>query len=72
MILKFGLEGSQWLRKDDWVYYRFGSSDFGTQTDVQEKITKQVNVIRHYIKEILPPFFKQLDKAEMVKKPHKF
>lgn len=64
LILKFGLEGSQWLRKDDWVYYRFGSSDFGTQTDVQEKITKQVNVIRHYIKEILPPFFKQLDKAE--------
>lgn len=64
LILKFGLEGSQWLRKDDWVYYRFGSSDFGTQTDVQEKITKQVNVIRHYIKEILPPFFKQLDEAE--------
>ena len=42
----------------------FGSSDFGTQTDVQEKITKQVNVIRRYIKEILPPFFKQLDEAE--------
>ena len=64
LILKFGFEGSQWLRKDDWVYYRFGSSDFGTQTDVQEKITKQVNVIRRYIKEILPPFFKQLDEAE--------
>src|SRR5699024_3494352 len=50
--------------KDDWGYYRLGSSDFGTQTDVQEKITNQVNVIRHHMKKILPPFCKQLDEAE--------
>lgn len=64
LILKFGYEGSAWLKEKDWIYYRFGESDFGTRTDAEDRITKEVNVIRRYVKEILPPFFKQIDEAE--------
>ncbi|KRM19610.1 atp-dependent deoxyribonuclease, subunit b [Ligilactobacillus hayakitensis DSM 18933 = JCM 14209] len=64
LVLKFGYEGSSWIRKKDWVYYRMGMTDFGTRTDQEDQRTKEVNILRHFIKEILPPFFKRLDSAE--------
>lgn len=64
LVLKFGFEGSSWLRKDDWVYYRFFEEDTGTQTDKEIEISKKVNVIRNLIKETLPPFFERLKKAK--------
>ncbi|GAB5052045.1 PD-(D/E)XK nuclease family protein [Pediococcus ethanolidurans] len=64
LVLKNGYEGGKWLQKDDWQYLRFNSSDFGVQTDRDIAITKQVNVIRNYIRQTLPPFFKALDNAK--------
>lgn len=69
LILKFGYEGSAWLKEKDWIYYRFGESDFGTRTDAEDRITKEVNVIRRYVKEILPPFSSRLTKLKTGEKP---
>ncbi|ANK58848.1 ATP-dependent helicase [Loigolactobacillus backii] len=64
MVLKFGFTGKQWLRKDDWQYYRFDEQDFGTVSDRDQVITKQVNIIRNFIKQSLPPLFKKLDQVK--------
>lgn len=64
MVLKYGFEGQQWLRKEDWQFYRFADHDFGVETTADEQITQQVNQIRHYIKDTLPTLFKQLDQAK--------
>lgn len=63
LILKSGYEGGAWLREQDWIYYRFGQSDFGTRTDAEDEITREVNLIRNYVKRTLPPFFEELDKS---------
>ena len=64
LVLKNGYEGGKWLQKDDWQYMRFNPSDFGIQSDRDIAITKQVNIIRNYIRQTLPPFFKALDQAK--------
>ncbi|MCZ2493090.1 PD-(D/E)XK nuclease family protein [Dellaglioa carnosa] len=64
MVLKYGFSGSQWLRKDDWTFYRFDFTDADEQqTDKDQAITTQINQIRHFVQTILPPFFEQLDQA---------
>lgn len=62
-LLKTGFHGETWVRKDDWQYFQFRDNDMGVQSDKVETATRQINLIRHYIKEILPPFFKKLDAA---------
>ncbi|MCP9329145.1 PD-(D/E)XK nuclease family protein [Liquorilactobacillus satsumensis] len=64
LILKFGYEGKRWLQADDWEYYRFSTADTGIRTEFEEEQTKKVNCIRHFIKKILPPFFKKMAAAE--------
>ncbi|GEA92880.1 ATP-dependent helicase/deoxyribonuclease subunit B [Pediococcus damnosus] len=64
LVLKNGYEGGRWLQKEDWQYLRFNSTDFGTQTDQDLAITKQINLIKNYIRRVLPPFFKALDNAK--------
>ncbi|QFP79583.1 PD-(D/E)XK nuclease family protein [Latilactobacillus graminis] len=64
LILKSGYEGYDWLRDDDWQYYRFGSFQDGVRTTEDEALTKRVNRIRHYIKTVLPPFYQHLDAAK--------
>ncbi|MHC9536544.1 PD-(D/E)XK nuclease family protein [Dellaglioa sp. BT-FLS60] len=65
MVLKYGFSGSQWLREDDWTFYRFDFTDADEQqTDKDQAITTQINQIRHFVKQALPPFFKQLDQAK--------
>ncbi|WP_412989282.1 PD-(D/E)XK nuclease family protein [Pediococcus siamensis] len=64
LILKNGYEGKKWLQKEDWQYLRFNNSDFGMQTDKDIAISQQINIIRNYVREILPPFFKALDQAQ--------
>lgn len=64
MVLKYGFSGSQWLREDDWTFYRFDFTDADEQqTDKDQNITAQINQIRHFVKDILPIFFNQLDQA---------
>ncbi|KRM95530.1 ATP-dependent helicase deoxyribonuclease subunit B [Liquorilactobacillus aquaticus DSM 21051] len=64
MILKYGFEGKKWLQKEDWTYYRFTDTDTGTQTDAEQAKTRKVNLIRHFVKEQIAPFFKKIDKAK--------
>lgn len=64
MVLKYGFSGKQWLRKDDWQFYRFDDQDFGTQSTKDDDSSAQVNLIRHFVRDTLPPFFKKLDQAK--------
>lgn len=64
-VLKNGYQGQRrWTQKDDWVYTRFAAGDDSVQTTQDDQITAQINQIRHFIKQTLPPFFTQLKHAQ--------
>ncbi|MDQ7938027.1 PD-(D/E)XK nuclease family protein [Lactiplantibacillus sp. WILCCON 0030] len=62
-ILKSGYTGRRWLEKADWQYYQFTAGDAGVETDENVAISKQINLIHHFVAQIFPPFFKKLAKA---------
>lgn len=65
LVLKTGFEGkSRWTQKQDWQYTRFAAGDDQVQTSQDEKITAQINMIRHFIQATLPPFFARLKAAK--------
>lgn len=64
MILKYGFEGNRWLQDDDWTYYRFMDTDTGIKTDEERDKTQKVNLVRHFVKEKIAPFFKKIDNAK--------
>ena len=61
LALKNGYQGSRWTQDQDWQFSRF--NNFKHQTTVDKKNSKRVNVIRHFVKDTLPPFYRQLRKA---------
>lgn len=64
-LLKTGLHGDDWLSDHDWQYYRFQNTDVGTiQSSRIETATKQINLIRHFVKKTLPPLFEALENAQ--------
>ncbi|MEJ6400041.1 PD-(D/E)XK nuclease family protein [Nicoliella lavandulae] len=66
VILKNGYEGRKWLQDDDWQYVWLNESDFGIKSQPDEVIDTKINRIRHYVKDILPPFFKRMQRAKTV------
>ncbi|KRO03436.1 ATP-dependent nuclease, subunit B [Levilactobacillus paucivorans] len=65
LVLKNGYEGQyRWTQKKDWVYTRFASVADQVQTTQDERITRQINLIRHFVGNTLPPLFQRLKKAE--------
>ncbi|CAJ1230074.1 ATP-dependent helicase/deoxyribonuclease subunit B [Levilactobacillus zymae] len=64
-VLKTGFEGQRrWTQPDDWQYTRFTPGDDTVQTTKDLAITRQINVIRHFIGQTLPPFFAALKHAK--------
>ena len=65
LILKNGYEGYAWLQDADWPY---GTAtlvdDEMVVTDKDQTLSDQVNGIRHFVKETLPPFYRRLFKAQ--------
>jgi len=65
LVLKNGYEGQyRWTQDKDWLYTRFSTGDDSVQTTHDEQVTAQINVIRHFVKETLPPFFARLKAAK--------
>lgn len=63
-VLKNGLEGQHWWTQDkDWVYNQFAVGDGGVQTTRDDQISAQINRIRRFVKQTLPPFFARLKVA---------
>lgn len=64
LVLKNGYQGQRrWTQDEDWQYTRFAVADDSVQTTRDDQITAQINVIRHFVKQTLPPFFAQLKGA---------
>jgi len=63
-ILKSGYSGRRWTQAEDWQYFQFTAGDAGIETDENVAITKQINLIHHFIATLLPPFFKKLAAAK--------
>jgi len=64
LVLKNGYEGQhRWTQDKDWVFNRFATGDGGVQTTQDDKISQQINLIRHFVKDTLPPFFTRLKGA---------
>lgn len=65
LVLKNGYEGQhRWTQEADWVFNRFANGDGGVQTTKDQQTTAQINVIRHFVKQTLPPFFAHLKQAK--------
>ncbi len=62
-ILKSGYAGRRWLQKEDWQYFQLTEGDAGVETDKNAAISKQINLIHHFVADTFPPFFKQLKAA---------
>ncbi|WP_258115559.1 PD-(D/E)XK nuclease family protein [Levilactobacillus yiduensis] len=64
LVLKTGYEGQhRWTQEADWVFNRFAAGDGGVQTTKDAQTTTQINVIRRFVKQTLPPFFARLKAA---------
>lgn len=64
-VLKNGLEGQhRWTQAKDWVYMRLSAGDDQVQTTHDEQITAQINLIRQFVAQTLPPFFTRLKAAK--------
>lgn len=64
-VLKNGFEGQHWwTQQKDWVSLRLSAGDDEVQTSHDEQVTAQINQIRHFVKQTLPPFFARLKAAK--------
>ncbi|WP_045807298.1 PD-(D/E)XK nuclease family protein [Levilactobacillus spicheri] len=65
LVLKNGYQGKRrWVQDEDWQYTRFSAGDDSVQTTRDDQLTAQINQIRHFVKQTLPPFFAQLKGAK--------
>ncbi|WP_318765577.1 PD-(D/E)XK nuclease family protein [Lactiplantibacillus carotarum] len=62
-ILKSGYTGSRWTQAADWQYFQLTEGDAGVETDKNAAVSRQVNLIHHFVADTFPPFFKQLKAA---------
>ncbi|KRL98319.1 PD-(D/E)XK nuclease family protein [Levilactobacillus hammesii] len=64
-VLKNGFESQNWwTQKEDWVYLRFAAEDDEVQTSRNDRVSAQINLIRHFVKDTLPPFFARMKAAK--------
>ncbi|MEN3252871.1 PD-(D/E)XK nuclease family protein [Fructilactobacillus sanfranciscensis] len=63
LVLKNGYTGSRWTQKEDWMYATT-TGDENELIDKNVEISKKINVIRHFIKDTLPPFYRKIKKAQ--------
>ncbi|MHA8110513.1 PD-(D/E)XK nuclease family protein [Lactobacillaceae bacterium Melli_B4] len=66
VVLKNGYEGSKWLQDEDWQYVWLNESDFGIKSQPDQEVDQRINRIRHFVKDVLPPFFKRIQRAKDV------
>ncbi|GAY72561.1 PD-(D/E)XK nuclease family protein [Lentilactobacillus kosonis] len=65
LVLKNGYEDYRWLQPEDWQYKWVNDDDVHqVLSDKDLEITKKINLIRHLIKDMLPPFFKNLYRSK--------
>lgn len=62
-ILKSGYHGQRWVQREDWQYFQLTEGDAGVETDQNAEISRQINLIHHFVAETLPPFFKKMRQA---------
>ncbi|WP_395319670.1 PD-(D/E)XK nuclease family protein [Fructilactobacillus frigidiflavus] len=63
LVLKNGYNGSRWTQSADWMSVTFRNSD-NDLIDKDVETSAKINVIRHFIKDILPPFYRKMNKAK--------
>lgn len=65
LVLKNNYQGSRWTQDEDWQYVWVADDDEGTVlSDPDREITRQINLIRHMVKDTLPKFYRRLAKAK--------
>ncbi len=63
-ILKSGYSGHRWTQREDWQYFQLNEGDTGVETDKNLAISKQINLIHHFVAATFPPFFKAIATAK--------
>lgn len=64
LVLKNGYAGQRWLQDEDWQYVSLSEGDFGLQSDHVQDLTRRINIIRHFVKDTFPPFFRRMRQAK--------
>ncbi|GLB46033.1 ATP-dependent helicase/deoxyribonuclease subunit B [Philodulcilactobacillus myokoensis] len=62
-VLRSGYEGSRWTQKDDWKYAWLSDVDMGKRPEEDQNIESQINLIRHFVRNTLPPFYRKMRRA---------
>ncbi|ETO40511.1 ATP-dependent nuclease, subunit B [Fructilactobacillus florum 8D] len=63
LVLKNGYQGKRWTQAQDWMYAQAYNAETGVVVDKNQQLSKEINLIRHFIKNNLPPFYRQLKQA---------
>ncbi|MBT9717847.1 PD-(D/E)XK nuclease family protein [Enterococcus durans] len=62
VALAYNYQGTYWTKEKDW---QFVSYDFeAEQSEDVQKLEKQSNEIRHFFKEMVPPFFEKIKECK--------
>lgn len=68
LVLKNDYADSRWTQKEDWQYVWLPDDDEGQAsakiTDQDREISRQINIIRHLVRDLLPSFYKKFYKAK--------
>ncbi len=65
LVLKNGFEGRRWTQDEDWQYIWVANQDDARPlTDRNREIDRQINVIRHLVKDTLPKFYRKFYQAK--------
>ncbi|WP_413628044.1 PD-(D/E)XK nuclease family protein [Fructilactobacillus vespulae] len=64
LVLKNGYTGKRWIQDEDWMYATAIDNETGVIVDKNQEISAQINVIRNFVKQILPSFYRKLNRAQ--------
>lgn len=64
VILAYGYEGYHWTSNKPWHYTKFVHEENAGQTTEDQRIEEISNSVRLFLKNLLEPLFKKLDKAK--------
>lgn len=64
VALAYGYEGSDWTKKEKWIYARFHLEEMDEQLDADKQMQLTANEVKDTVRKTVIPFFNQLKKAE--------
>lgn len=72
VVLANGYMGEDWYGEEDWIYTKFKTTEEEEQKERDKIIQDVTNEVRRQVRDILMPFFNQLDRSETNKEAARY